>query len=96
MNQNAKIQIELTDNSPEVLAVIPNAIARALWAVGAAAEGHAKENETRVDTLPWTTATTAKSSRQKKIFSHPFFKLLWDLLRIYQIYQCARGVWSCL
>lgn len=47
---NVNIQIDLKDNSPEVLAAIPAAIQRALWAVGAAAEGHAKQNEVRVDT----------------------------------------------
>lgn len=38
------IQVQITDNAPEVLAALPNAIARALWAMGAAAEGHAKAN----------------------------------------------------
>lgn len=37
------IQVKITDNAPEVLAALPNAIARALWAMGSAAEGHAKE-----------------------------------------------------
>lgn len=41
---DTNIQITITDNSPEVLAAAKTAIARALWAVGAAAEGHAKEN----------------------------------------------------
>lgn len=43
-DKNLGIKIEITDNSPEVLAALKNAIGRALWAVGAAAEGHAKEN----------------------------------------------------
>lgn len=47
---DTNIQITVTDNSPEVLKAIPIAIKRALWAVGAACEGHAKTNETRVDT----------------------------------------------
>jgi len=49
-NQNINIQIQITDNSAEVLSAIPKAIQRALWAIGATAEGHAKVNETRVDT----------------------------------------------
>lgn len=49
-NQNINIQVEITDNSPDVLNAVAIAIKRALWAVGAAAEGHAKTNETRVDT----------------------------------------------
>lgn len=44
MAENINIQIELTDNSPEVLAAVKTAITRALYAVGAAAEGHAKQN----------------------------------------------------
>lgn len=51
--QNTKstnIKITIHDNSPEVLAALDKAIYRALWAIGAAAEGHAKEYETRVDT----------------------------------------------
>lgn len=43
-SKTVSIQIELTDNSPEVLAAAKTAIARALWAVGAAVEGHAKSN----------------------------------------------------
>lgn len=41
--KTVSIQIELTDNSPEVLAALSTAVQRALWTVGAAAEGHAKE-----------------------------------------------------
>ena len=41
--KNIDIKVELTDNSPEVLAALGTAVQRALWAVGAAAEGHAKE-----------------------------------------------------
>lgn len=37
MAENINIQIKLTDNSPEVLAAIPKAITRALWAVGSEA-----------------------------------------------------------
>lgn len=40
--ENINIQVQISDNSPEVIAAIPNAIKRALWAMGAAAEGHAK------------------------------------------------------
>ena len=50
MNTKLDIKIEVTDNSPEVLSALKKGIARALWAIGAAAEGHAKEYETRVDT----------------------------------------------
>lgn len=35
--QNINIQIQLTDNSSEVLAAVPKAIKRALWKVGAEA-----------------------------------------------------------
>ena len=49
-NQNINIRVEITDNSPEVIAGVKNAIARALWSIGATAEGYAKANETRVDT----------------------------------------------
>lgn len=48
--KNINIKVEILDNSPEVLAALPNAIRRALWAIGSAAEGYAKEYETRVDT----------------------------------------------
>lgn len=44
------IRVEITDNSPDVLAALKIAIDRALWAIGVTAEGYAKENETRVDT----------------------------------------------
>lgn len=43
-NQNINIQIQITDNSPEVLSAVKTAITRALFSVGAAAEGHAKSN----------------------------------------------------
>lgn len=42
--QNIDIQVQITDNAPEVLAALPTAIARALWSMGATAEGHAKHN----------------------------------------------------
>ena len=48
--QNFNIQVKITDNSPDVLNAVHIAIARALWYMGAAAEKHAKVNETRVDT----------------------------------------------
>lgn len=48
--KNIDIKVEITDNSPEVLAALPIAIARALWTIGNNAEGYAKANETRVDT----------------------------------------------
>lgn len=40
--QNISVQIEMTDNSPEVLAAVQTAIKRALYAMGATAEGYAK------------------------------------------------------
>lgn len=40
--QNISVQIEMTDNSPEVLATVGKAVARALMMMGATAEGHAK------------------------------------------------------
>ena len=43
-DQSINIQVQITDNSPEVLAAVPIAIKRALWSMGAAAEGHAKSN----------------------------------------------------
>lgn len=42
--KSVNIKVELTDNSPEVLAAVPVAIKRALWAMGAAAEGFAKKS----------------------------------------------------
>lgn len=42
--ENISIDVQITDNAPQVLAAVPMAIARALWAMGAAAEGHAKSN----------------------------------------------------
>ena len=45
--------VNFIDNSGKVLAALPGAIDRALWAIGAAAEGHAKDvitDEDRVDT----------------------------------------------
>lgn len=48
--QNISIQIQITDNAPEVLAAIPIAIKRALWAMGAKAEGFAKSGDVPVDT----------------------------------------------
>ena len=50
VGQNINFTVELTDNSPEVLAGLNNAIARALWAIGNAAAGHAQDYETRIDT----------------------------------------------
>lgn len=44
MADNVNIQIEITDNSPQVLAAVSTAIQRALWAMGATAEGYAKQN----------------------------------------------------
>lgn len=41
-DQNINIDVQITDNAPEVLAALPTAIARALWSMGATAEGHAK------------------------------------------------------
>lgn len=50
MAENINIQIQITDNSPEVLAAVKIAVKRALYGIGAAAEGYAKQNETRIDT----------------------------------------------
>ena len=44
MAENINIRIEITDNSPEVLNAVKIAIKRALYGIGAAAEGHAKQN----------------------------------------------------
>ena len=45
MADGAKITVSVfIDNSPEVLAALPNAIKRALWAIGAKAEGYAKRS----------------------------------------------------
>lgn len=49
-DKSVNIKVELTDNSPEVLARLKNAIGRALWAMGAAAEGYAKKGDVPVDT----------------------------------------------
>lgn len=38
------IRIEIKDKSPEVLTAAATAIKRALWAMGAKAEGYAKQN----------------------------------------------------
>lgn len=43
-DQNINIQVQITDNSPEVLNAVAIAIQRALWQMGSTAEGHAKEN----------------------------------------------------
>jgi hypothetical protein len=56
------IKVEITDNSPDVLAALPIAIARALWAVGNHAEGYAKANETRVDTARLRNSITQKET----------------------------------
>lgn len=51
MADTKHIQITISDNSPEVIAAAKNAIYRALWAVGATAERHAKEDgDVPVDT----------------------------------------------
>lgn len=42
-DQNVNIQIQITDNSAEVLSAVKMAIKRGLFAMGATAEGHAKE-----------------------------------------------------
>lgn len=49
-NDKFNIQIKLEDNSPEVLAALPKAITRALWAMGAAAERFTKRGNIPVDT----------------------------------------------
>jgi hypothetical protein len=41
-NHSLGVEIEITDNSDEVRAAFENAIERALWSIGEAAEGHAK------------------------------------------------------
>ena len=43
-NEQMSIQITITDNSPEVLRAAKTAITRALWSMGAKAEGYAKKN----------------------------------------------------
>jgi phage gpG-like protein len=43
-DQNINIQVEITDNSPEVLAALGTAIKSALWAMGARAEEYAKQS----------------------------------------------------
>jgi HK97 gp10 family phage protein len=43
-DKSIEIKVETTDNSPEVLAALKNAVGRALWAMGAVAEGYAKQN----------------------------------------------------
>lgn len=51
MAENINIQVQLIDKSPEVLAAIPKAIQRALWAVGAeAAKSAAADGACPVDT----------------------------------------------
>ena len=53
VNHSLGVEIEITDNSEEVMEAFRNAIERALWSVGEAAEGHAKNNilnAGRVDT----------------------------------------------
>jgi HK97 gp10 family phage protein len=63
---DTNIQITITDNSPEVLAAAKTAIARALWAVGAAAEGHAKENAP-VDTGRLRNSITHQESADRTV-----------------------------
>ena len=38
------IEVKITDNSRDFIEALPKAIQRGLWAIGATAEGHAKEN----------------------------------------------------
>jgi hypothetical protein len=49
-DQNINIQVQITDNSPEVLNAVAIAIKRALWAMGAKAEELAKTGDMPVDT----------------------------------------------
>lgn len=49
-DKNIDIKVEITDNSQEVLSGLKNAIGRALWAMGAKAEGYAKKGNVPVDT----------------------------------------------
>lgn len=42
--------VTFVDNSKKVLNELNTVSAKALWAIGATAEGHAKDNETRIDT----------------------------------------------
>ena len=65
-DQNINIKVELTDNSPEVIAALKNAIGRALWAVGAAAEGHAKE-KAPVDTGRLRNSITHKEDASSSV-----------------------------
>lgn len=43
-NMNISIEVEITDNSPEVLAGLQNAVRRALWAMGDRARNYASRN----------------------------------------------------
>ena len=54
-DQNINIRIEITDNSPEVLAAVKMAIQRALWACGETAANHAAHN------APWKTGNLSGS-----------------------------------
>ena len=62
--ESMSINVEITDYSPEVLAALPTAIARALWSMGAAAEGHAKVN------APVDTGRLRNSITHKEDASH--------------------------
>lgn len=66
-NQNINIQVQITDDSPEVLAAVKIAIARALNQMGAAAERHAKANETRVDTGRLRNSITHQETADKTV-----------------------------
>lgn len=60
------IQITITDNSPEIIAAAKNAIYRALWAVGATAEGYAKQ-DAPVDTGRLRNSITHKETQDQTI-----------------------------
>lgn len=64
--EKANISVQITDSSPEVLAALPKAIARALWAMGAAAEGHAKSNAP-VDTGRLRNSITHKEGERETV-----------------------------
>lgn len=48
--ESMNLQVTITDRSAEALDAVKIAISRALWAMGATAEGHAKNGNVPVDT----------------------------------------------
>lgn len=65
------MSITTKDNTQEVLSAMEKAIERGLFAIGIQAEGHAKENETAVDTgLLRNSITFALSGEKPQISSY--------------------------